>query len=65
MEWNAMVRLDWFGHCKRRDETENIIKAVGKNEDGEKASYRKTEADVERYCQKGPESMEHQGGMGH
>ena len=59
MEWNTMVmrrrRLDWFGQDKRRDETENT-KAVGKNEDGEKASYRKTEVDVERYCQKGPES---------
>ena len=24
----------------------------------------KTECEVERYCQEGPESLEHQGGMG-
>ena len=29
------------------------------------APYSKTEVEVEIYCQEGPESLEHQGGMGH
>ena len=50
-------RLEWFGHVKRRGATENI-RAVAEMK-------MKTKVAVERYCQKGPESLEHQGGMGH
>ena len=52
-------RLEWFGHVKRRDETENI-RAVA-----EIKMKRKTKVAVVRYSQKGPESLENQGGMGH
>ena len=34
-------RLEWFGHVKRRDETENIRRSCG-NEDGVEAPWTKT-----------------------
>ena len=39
-------RLEWFGHVKRRDETENTRAVV------EMKIERKTEVAVERQCQK-------------
>ena len=41
------------------------IRAVVEMKMGGGAPYRKTEVEVERYCQEGAESLTHQGGMGH
>ena len=62
-------RLERFGHVKRRGETENIraveeMKMEGKRPRG-RPKLRWKQAWMERYCQKGPESLENQGGMGH
>ena len=51
-------RLEWFGHVKRRDKTENIRAVVEKKMDGER--QRKAEVEVNRFCQEEPESLEHQ-----
>ena len=60
----VMRRLEWFGHVKRTDETENI-RAVVRNEDGGDALQRKTQVEMGGYCQKRYETVEDQGGMGH
>ena len=52
--------LEWFGHVKRRQKTENIG-AVAKTKDGN----RKTEIEMKDDYQKGHESMEDEEGMDH
>ena len=56
--------LQWFGHIKRGDETENI-RAVAEMKMDEKRPRGKPKVAVVQYNQKGPESLENQGGMGH
>ena len=60
MEPIAMVmrRLEWFGQVKIK------IRTFAEMKMGE-APYRKTEVEMEGRCQKGHESLEDQGGMGH
>ena len=55
-------RLEWFRHVKRRNETENI-RAVAEMKMEGKRPKRKTKVAVVRYSQKGPESLENEGGM--
>ena len=57
-------RFEWFGHVTRRDETENIRAIVETKMEG-CALYRKTEVAMDRHCQEGTESLEHEGGMCH
>ena len=51
-----MRRWEWFGHMKRRDETENIRRV---------AKRRKTQFRTEGHYQKEHEYLEGQGRMGH
>ena len=57
-------RLEWFGHVKRRGETENIRAVAEMKMEGE-APWRKTKFAMKRYCQKGHGRLENQEGMGH
>ena len=54
--------LEWFGHVIRRDEQKN--QSSCRNKDRWEAPWRKTDVAMERHCQKGPESLERQSGMG-
>ena len=49
--------------CSLKEEMKRKHQSSWGNED--EAPWRKTNVAVERYCQKGPESLEHQGGMSH
>ena len=55
-------RLEWFGHVKRRYKTENIRAVVELKMEGKRPRGRPK---LRWKDQKGPESLEHQGGMGH
>ena len=57
-------RMEWFGQVKGRDETENIRAVAEMKMEGKRPRGRPTFV-VERYGQKGPESVENHGGMGH
>ena len=58
-------RLEWFGHVKRRDETENIRAVVELKMEGKRPRGRPTKVEMEGYDQEGHDGVEHQGGMGH
>ena len=55
----VMRRLGWFGHVKRRDETENIRAVVEIKEKHPIGSPKLRWKDAVR------RGLEHQGGMGH
>ena len=57
----VMRRMDWFGHVKRRYETENIIEVM--EMEGKRPRGRPDKFAMERHCQKGPENLEYQGGI--
>ena len=58
-------RLEWFGHIKRRDETENIRAVVEMKMEGKRLRGRPKLKWKDACGQKGTESLEHRGGMGH
>ena len=58
-------RLERFGHVKRRDETENIRAVVEMKMEGKRPRGRPKLSWKGTVRPEGPESLEHQEGMGH
>ena len=58
-------RLERFGHVKRRDETENIRAVVEMKMEGKRPRGRPKLSWKDTVRPEGPESLEHQEGMGH
>ena len=55
-------RLEWFRHIKRREDTENIRAIMEMKMEGKRA-WKEAQFALESHYQKGPESLEQQGGM--
>ena len=58
-------RLEWFGHVKRRDKTENIRAIVEMKMEGKRPGGRLKLRWKDTVRRDLGESLEHQGGMGH
>ena len=56
-------RLEWFGHVKRREDTENIPTVVEMNMEG--SALEDDESCGVTIISEGTASLEHQGGMDH